>query len=164
MIKRTCFASLQRLANQYPVVTITGPRQSGKTTIVKMAFPDYDYVSLENRDYRQLAQSDPRRFLKRFNNRVIFDEFQRAPDLPSYLQEVVDSNNDKGRFILTGSQQFEILDSVNQSLAGRSAMIRLLPLSYAELYGDEHHDLDDLLFKGFYTIINKDILDHSEAL
>ena len=100
MINRTLHAYLKRDAEYYPIITVTGPRQSGKTTLVKAAFPEYEYVSLEETDTRQFARDDPRGFLHRYPGPVIFDEAQRAPDLFSYLQTTVDRNEAPGRFIL----------------------------------------------------------------
>lgn len=133
MIQRTIQAQLQKLAKMYPVVTITGPRQSGKTTLAKMTFPDYRYVSLENFDVRQMAEADPKGFLKSYAPPVIFDEIQRVPALLSYIQTIVDENKTCGQYILTGSHQPMLGEGVSQSLAGRTGILRLLPLSIAEL-------------------------------
>lgn len=133
MIQRTIQAQLQKLAKMYPVVTITGPRQSGKTTLAKMTFPDYRYVSLENFDVRQMAEADPKGFLKSNASPVIFDEIQRVPALLSYIQTIVDENKTCGQYILTGSHQPMLGEGVSQSLAGRTGILRLLPLSIAEL-------------------------------
>ena len=133
MIQRTIQAQLQKLAKMYPVVTITGPRQSGKTTLAKMTFPDYRYVSLENFDVRQMAEADPKGFLKSYASPVIFDEIQRVPALLSYIQTIVDENKTCGQYILTGSHQPMLGEGVSQSLAGRTGILRLLPLSIAEL-------------------------------
>jgi predicted AAA+ superfamily ATPase len=126
MITRNIAPILQHLARQYPVVTVTGPRQSGKTTLVKYLFPDKHYVTLEDPDVRRHATNDPRGFLVDFAQGAIFDEVQRAPELPSYLQGMVDADPQPGRFILTGSQQFELMTQVSQSLAGRTGVLRLL--------------------------------------
>ena len=133
MIQRTIQAQLQKLAKMYPVVTITGPRQSGKTTLAQMTFPDYRYVSLENFDVRQMAEADPKGFLKSYASPVIFDEIQRVPALLSYIQTIVDENKTCGQYILTGSHQPMLGEGVSQSLAGRTGILRLLPLSIAEL-------------------------------
>ena len=133
MIQRTIQAQLQKLAKMYPVVTITGPRQSGKTTLAKMTFPDYRYVSLENFDVRQMAEADPKGFLKSYAPPVIFDEIQRVPALLSYIQTIVDENKTCGQYILTGSHQPMLGEGVSQSLTGRTGILRLLPLSIAEL-------------------------------
>lgn len=133
MIQRTIQTQLKKLASMYPVVTITGPRQSGKTTLAKMTFPNYRYVSLENFDVRQMADMDPRGFLKNYAAPVIFDEIQRVPALLSYIQTMVDENKSSGQYILTGSHQPQLGQGVSQSLAGRTGILQLLPLSIAEL-------------------------------
>ncbi len=136
MIQRTLAAKLRQAAAAFPVVSVTGPRQSGKTTLVQAVFPDYHYCSLESPEERQFALEDPRGFLGQFDGPVILDEVQRAPDLFSYIQVLVDEHRDwVGRFILTGSQNFLLLQSGSQSLAGRCAVLHLLPFSLAELMG-----------------------------
>ncbi|MBI4649691.1 MAG: AAA family ATPase [Bacteroidia bacterium] len=124
---------IKDLINYYPVITITGPRQSGKTTLVRNIFPDLPYYSMEDPDIRESILSDPRSFLKKFSDKVIIDEVQRAPELTSYLQRIVDENPKNCRFILTGSQQFEVINTISQSLAGRTAVLKLLPLTINEL-------------------------------
>ena len=126
---------LRAAARRLPIVTLTGPRQSGKTTLVRQTFPRHAYVSLERPDERARAQDDPLGFLSRFRGGVILDEVQRAPDLLSYIQTSVDENDRPGRFILTGSQNLLLMEKVSQSLAGRTAVLRLLPLTIAELAG-----------------------------
>lgn len=133
MIQRTIQVQLKKLAAMYPVVTITGPRQSGKTTLAKMTFPDYHYVSLENFDVRQMAEADPKGFLKSYAAPVILDEIQRVPALLSYIQTIVDENKSSGQYILTGSHQPQLGQGVSQSLAGRTGILQLLPLSISEL-------------------------------
>lgn len=133
MIKRTLTDKIISLARQFPVVSITGPRQSGKTTLAKMAFPDYAYISLEEPDERDFATADPKGFLKRFAGGVILDEIQRAPMLLSYIQGIVDKEDLPGHFILTGSQQLPLMGGVSQTLAGRTAIVNLLPFSLDEL-------------------------------
>lgn len=136
MIKRTLAAKLKRAAAQFPVVTVTGPRQSGKTTLVEAVFKRHDYVSLELPDQRNFAIEDPRGFLGQFRGPVVLDEVQRAPDLFSYIQVIVDERRGRaGQFILTGSQNFLLLQSISQSLAGRCAVLHLLPFSLSELTG-----------------------------
>ena len=135
MIEREIKPRILRAAEQYPAVSITGPRQSGKTTLARDAFPDYEYVSFENADVREQFEENPRDFLVRYRSRVIFDEAQRVPSLFSYLQEVIDDSGEPGRFVLTGSQNFLLMKSITQSLAGRVALFTLLPLSLAELSG-----------------------------
>src|SRR5438105_15652766 len=129
LFERTLKPVLLSLAGQYPVVTVTGPRQSGKTTLCRVAFPDKSYISLENLDQRSFATEDPRGFLGHYPDGAILDEIQRAPGLLSYLQTRVDEDPRKGLFILTGGQQFEIMSRIDQSLAGRTALLKLLPLS-----------------------------------
>lgn len=133
MIQRSLEPRLRELARDVPAVAVTGPRQSGKTTLCRMAFPDRDYVSLEPLDTRDFARMDPRGFLRQYARDVILDEVQRAPDLFSYLQEAIDEDPTPGRFILTGSQHFGLSEAISQSLAGRIALLRLLPLSLDEL-------------------------------
>lgn len=133
MFDRLLQKKLISLSKQYPVVTITGPRQSGKTTLVKATFPRKRYVSLETPDDREYAEADPRGFLKQLAGGAIIDEIQRVPNLLSYIQTLVDEKQKEGLFILTGSQQLLLLDHVTQSLAGRTALLRLYPLSAEEL-------------------------------
>lgn len=142
---------LQR-SRKYPVVSITGPRQSGKTTLAQTLFPDHAYVSLERPDYREQAQEDPNRFLRAFRDGVILDEVQRAPDLFSYIQVIVDESQRPAQFVLTGSQNFLLLENISQSLAGRIAIFRLPPFSFSELQSSQyaHDDLDTYLFTGTY--------------
>lgn len=168
MIDRNIAPLLVKLAGQYPVVTLTGPRQSGKTTLVKALFPGKPYVTLEDPDIRRFAADDPRGFLAQYKSGAIFDEIQRAPELPSYLQGLVDANPAPGHFILTGSQQFELMTQVTQSLAGRTAILRLLPLTLAEVQRfnktPKSPDLASTLLKGFYPRIHDKNLEPSQAL
>src|SRR5699024_2039038 len=124
---------LKQLAEQYPVVTLTGPRQSGKTTLCRALFPDSAYASLEDPDVREFAHDDPRGFLAQYPDGAIFDEVQRCPEIFAYLQRIIDDDPRPGRFVLTGSQQFELLSGITQSFAGRVALLNLLPFSIAEL-------------------------------
>ena len=133
MIARKIEKQLRTLAEMYPVVTITGPRQSGKTTLAKAVFPGHTYASLENIDLRTAAESDPKGFLKSFPAPVIFDEIQRVPQLLSYIQTMVDENQTSGQYILTGSHQPLLGQSVSQSLAGRTGLLQRLPFSIPEL-------------------------------
>ena len=132
-VARNLHKALLDRARYAPVVTVTGPRQSGKTTLCRAAFPELDYVSLEPLDNRQFALDDPRGFLERYAGGAVIDEIQHAPDLLSYLQEAVDEDPRPGRFILTGSQHLGLVAAVAQSLAGRTALLRLMPLSLDEL-------------------------------
>lgn len=156
MISRTLQAELQAQLHEYPVVTVLGPRQAGKTTLVRTALPDYDYVSLEDPESRLIANEDPRAFLKAHASNTIFDEIQRAPQLLSYLQGIVDADNRPGRFVLTGSHQLELHAAISQSLAGRTGILHLLPLSIAELAaaGIRFDNFEDYAFCGFLPRIH----------
>jgi len=166
MIDRELAAKTVQLASQYPVVTITGPRQSGKTTLCRMLFETKAYVSLEDVDERNFAQSDPRGFLARFPEGAVIDEIQRVPDLLSYIQTIVDNFQKEGLFILTGSQQFELLEGITQSLAGRTALVRLLPFTLGEAYGPNAKKMavDPVLYTGFYPRIFDKRLNPTEAM
>jgi uncharacterized protein len=152
MIERLLQPRVLDLAQRYPVVTITGPRQAGKTTLCRMAFPKMRYVSLEAPAEREFAIRDPRGFLERFDSGVILDEGQRAPELLSYIQVAVDESGTPGRFVLTGSQNLLLLDSISQSLAGRTAIVHLLPLAWEELqkFRAAPKDLFPVLWSGGY--------------
>ena len=152
MINRNLEPAIRRLLKKFPIVTLTGPRQSGKTTLLKNAFPSFRYVSLEDPDKRDFAQNDPRGFLKNYSGRCILDEVQRVPSLFSYLQTKVDADNKTGQYILSGSQNFMLLSSISQSLAGRVALLRLLPFSFAELKSNMllPASLEQTIFTGFY--------------
>ncbi|MBK1617357.1 AAA family ATPase [Lamprobacter modestohalophilus] len=156
MIPRLLQGELLTQLNEYPIVTVLGPRQAGKTTLVRLAMPDFDYISLEDPDNRQLAAEDPRAFLKAYPDRVIFDEIQRAPHLLSYLQSIVDADNRTGRFVLTGSHQLELRAAISQSLAGRTGLLHLLPLSIAELSGGgiTFDSFEHYAFNGFLPRIH----------
>lgn len=146
-------AAIGEAARFFPVVTLTGPRQSGKSTLLRHLFPDLPYCSLENPDERLAAQDDPRGFLDRYISGVVIDEVQRVPDLLSYIQTIVDEHPER-KFYLTGSSNFALLKSVTQSLAGRTAVFELLPLSLHEIAGiDRDKDTDAMLFDGFYPSV-----------
>ena len=151
-------------AKRQPVVTLTGPRQSGKTTLCRQAFPDRPYVNLERPDTREFAHTDPQAFLAGLGDQVIIDEIQRVPELLSWIQVEVDARPAPGRFILTGSHQFELVRQVAQSLAGRTALLRLLPLSIAELPDHDSVPTDTLIHRGGYPRIHSDALDPAVAL
>ena len=154
LVNRSIETVLQVLSTKYPVVTITGPRQSGKTTLCKKVFANKPYANLETPDIRQFAMDDPRGFLAQYPDGAILDEIQRAPDLVSYLQPMVDEDQREGLFILTGSQQLEVSNTVNQSLAGRTALLKLLPFSIEEIQSTfPLPDIDNLLYQGFYPRI-----------
>lgn len=151
-IEREITPVLKTLAKQYPIVTITGPRQSGKSTLLKNQFPEYTYLSLENPDIRDQALDDPHGFLAKYPDKVIIDEIQRAPKILSYLQTHVDHENKEGMYLLSGSQSFLMMHGLTQSLAGRTALLTLLPFSRSELF-QAHilpETLDELIYKGLY--------------
>lgn len=149
LITRTAEKELRTLAGQFKAVAVVGPRQSGKTTLVRMAFPDKAYVSLENPDTRRFAIEDPRGFIAGYPDGAILDEIQRTPDIFSYLQQVLDENKGKGRFIITGSNNFLLQENISQSLAGRVGYLYLLPLSINEL--PKHKlSVNEQIHKGFY--------------
>ncbi len=153
MVSRAVSKKLKQLAGKFPVVGLLGPRQSGKTTLAKELFPKKPYVSFENQDTVLLAIRDPRTFLSFYKNGAVFDEIQRAPQLLSYLQELVDVHKKKaGLFVITGSQNLLLLETITQTLAGRIAFIQLLPFSISELADTSFskQTLDGLLFKGGY--------------
>jgi uncharacterized protein len=155
MYLRDASETLARFSSGFPVVTLTGPRQSGKTTLARAQFPEKPYVSLENPDERDFALSDPRRFLARFPDGAILDEIQRCPTLFSWLQGVVDERQRMGEFVLTGSSQFDLMAGISQSLAGRVGRVELLPLSLPEMNkaGCLPENLDELLLNGSYPAI-----------
>ena len=165
MIERDITPRLTRLFQQYPFVTVTGPRQSGKTTLCRAAFPGLAYANLEAPDQREFAESDPRSFLEQFDEGAILDEIQHVPALLSYLQVLADEKRRNGLFVLTGSEQFRLSDAISQSLAGRTALLKLLPFSLAERQRAGASDtLNDILFSGFYPRIHDQGLDPRQAL
>ena len=163
-IDRDLAPRLEQAARNAPTVILTGPRQSGKTTLCRSVFPDHPYVSLEATDVRSFATDDPRAFLAQYPTGAIIDEVQRAPDLPSYLQGLIDAHPAAGRWILTGSQHFSLLESVNQSLAGRTSIHHLLPLSRGEAIRFPRYpqSLEEALITGGYPRIYDRGLDPTE--
>lgn len=151
MIKRDIITELYTQLKEFPIVTVLGPRQAGKTTMVRAALPEYDYVSLEDPETLAIVDDDPKGFLARYSSQVILDEIQRAPQLLSYLQGMVDKDNCVGRFVLTGSHQLALREAVSQSLAGRTGLLYLLPLSIAELAAADIHfeQFTDYVLHGF---------------
>ena len=154
MYTRTLSNLLTSSLESYPVLTLLGPRQSGKTTLVRYLFNHFDYQSLEDPDIREIARSDPRGFLRQLSNNVILDEFQRVPELTSYIQTLVDAPKSKRKFVLTGSNGLLLIDSITQSLAGRTELFSLYPLSVSEII-QKHPDytLYEFLFNGGYPRI-----------
>jgi uncharacterized protein len=153
MIPRAVTGELTALFQQFPVVTVTGPRQSGKTTLARAAFPDLAYRNLEDPDTRLLAAEDPVAFFRSIPDGAIIDEFQRVPEITSRIQVLVDERRGNGQFVLTGSQSFQTSDRIAQSLAGRTAIIRLLPFTIDELRGGLPSipgEVDTYLFRGMY--------------
>lgn len=160
MIKRDIELKVRQLAEKFPVVTITGPRQSGKSTLLKSLFPEYRYVSLENLDVRALASEDPKGFLKTYESKVIIDEAERVPALFSYLQTHIDESGQVGMYMLAGSRNFHLMDAIDQSLAGRTAILKLLPFSRHELKEADslNPNINSQIFTGFYPrIYDRDI-------
>ncbi len=151
MIKRHIEPEFHKQLAEYPVVTLLGPRQAGKTTLAKMALPSYQYSNLENPETRQFATDDPKAFLAQFKSNVILDEIQRVPELISYIQTIVDEQQTNGQFVLTGSHQLELREAITQSLAGRTGILNLLPFSIAELTEAKikFEQAQDYIYQGF---------------
>lgn len=155
-IPRQAIGTLSRLRQAFPVIALTGPRQSGKTTLARSKFPDKPYRTLEDPETRRLALSDPRSFLAQFPDGAVLDEIQRTPELLSYLQGVVDAQPRMGLFVITGSQQFGLLAAITQSLAGRVGLVELLPLSLSEIANVQtvgQQQLNQLMFAGGYPAL-----------
>lgn len=157
MFKRHLEAFVRKLSQYYSVLCITGPRQSGKTTLAKMLFPSLPYVSLENIDIRTQAISDARAFLEKYSSGAIFDEVQHAPELLSYMQQMVDEDPSKARFVLTGSQNLSLTNQVSQSLAGRIGLSTLLPLSLTEL-AEVNQSVFMQIISGGYPKLHKELM------
>lgn len=152
-IPRTMGSAIKEAAQYFPVITLTGPRQSGKSTLLRHLYADIPYFSMEDPDIRMTVKNDPKGFLSQFPDGVIIDEVQNVPELLSYIQGIVD-NHPKRKFFLTDSSQFGLLRSVSQSLAGRSAVFELLPLSLSEIASEDKGDsVDEILYKGFYPAV-----------
>lgn len=166
LIKRKIATRVEKLSRQFPVIGILGPRQSGKTTLAKSLFSNYQYINLEELDHRQFAIEDPRRFLQGFEDKegVILDEVQRAPNLLSYIQSQVDQWQKPGFFILTGSENILLNQHINQTLAGRIAIVTLLPLSIEELKDATllSSNVEKTLFQGFYPSLYAKEIDTRE--
>jgi predicted AAA+ superfamily ATPase len=152
MIKREAEIEIRSLAKQFKAVAIIGPRQSGKTTLVRHIFSDKPYANLENPDLRMFATDDPRGFLSNYPFGAVLDEIQRVPDLFSYLQQILDESSGNGMFILTGSNNFLLQESISQSLSGRVGYLNLLPLSLGEI-NDKQINSNQLMFKGGYPVL-----------
>lgn len=152
MIQRLLQTKLSELIQKYPIVTLTGPRQSGKSTLLRYSFPDYKYVSLEDPDIRLFATDDPRGFLSTYPDKTIIDEAQRVPTLFSYIQTHTDKAGKEGMYLLAGSHNFLLMENINQSLAGRTAILKLLPFSHTEMKKGDilPCSIDEEIFKGNY--------------
>lgn len=173
MIERHLSDQILKYSKEYPAIAITGPRQSGKTTLVRHLFPNHTYVSLESPDKRLIAQNDPRFFLTEYGEYLIIDEIQRVPELFSYLQEIIDNDPIPGKYIITGSQQFMLMEGITQSLAGRIVSFSLQPFSFSELVGlsgssfffsgkvrrSKGISFSDLCIKGLYPRVHDRNLD-----
>ncbi|MCS6934169.1 MAG: ATP-binding protein [Chitinophagales bacterium] len=166
IIQRHLTEIVRKRARKMPIIAITGPRQSGKTTLAKQAFPDYRFISLETTDSRAYAQNDPRGFLEEYGPRLVIDEAQYVPQLFSHIQDMVDLSGKTGQYVLTGSQNFKLSSSISQSLAGRVAAFTLLPFSIDELRqaGKMKKDLWTILHRGFYPRLYSRRLQPSEWL
>jgi predicted AAA+ superfamily ATPase len=163
MFDRSLKVQILAASKNYKTLALIGPRQSGKTTLAKMAFPDHNYVSLENPDSRFRAASDPKGFLAALSSDTILDEIQNVPEIFSYLQEIIDTKSDKRQFILTGSNSFQLSNKISQSLAGRIRIFTILPLMYSEIpVALRALTLDETLLKGFYPRIYDEMLQPAE--
>lgn len=157
MVKREIERLVLETASTFPAVAVMGPRQCGKTTLAKACFPRLPYVTLEDPDVRRAASSDPRYFLGRYADGAVLDEIQNAPELMSYLQGVVDAEPERmGRFVLTGSRQFSLMESMTQSLAGRIGILTMTPFTWGERYGSAlaSVDVDEMILEGLYPPVS----------
>ena len=151
MIPRTISALTQRMSQWFPVVSVTGPRQSGKSTLLRNTFPDYAYLNLETRNLRLSAQNDPVGFISSRSDKLFIDEAQYAPDLFPEIQAASDQRGTMGQYLLSGSQNFLLLNDITESLAGRVGLLQLLPLSFQEAASsDSSLTVDEFLFRGGY--------------
>lgn len=155
MIKRQIESEFFKILKYYPIATLTGPRQSGKSTFLKNILPEWNYVSLEDPDIREFCKNDPKGFLSTYPEHTIIDEAQRIPELFSYLQTQVDKTGDSGQYVLSGSQNFQLMKSISQSLAGRCSVLKLMPLSVSELKNSllAKTTTDEQMFTGGYPRI-----------
>jgi uncharacterized protein len=155
MIKRNIISEILEISKMYPIISVNGPRQSGKTTMLKQAFPEYEYISLENPDNRLFAENDPNGFLDKYSSGVILDEVQNVPQLFSYIQTFVDNSGLMGMFILSGSQNFLLMEAISQSLAGRVAIFKLMPFDFSELSSGGYLSTtyEDMIIKGAYPAL-----------
>lgn len=155
-VSRNIDKAIRFLLGKYPIIAVTGPRQSGKTTLLKTTFSDYRYISLESPDNRTFAENDPKGFLKLYDDKVIFDEVQRVPSLFSYMQTIVDDSQKMGQFILSGSQNFHLMQNITQSLAGRVALFKLFPFDFNELRQANllGANFAETILRGFYPAIH----------
>lgn len=158
MVERRLTKSLLKAAKTFKVVTITGPRQSGKTTLARMAFPEYKYYDMDNLMLIQRYEADPLSFLEPQDGRFIIDEFQTIPSVCNYIKVISDEQNSPGQYVLTGSNQFEYMKGVSQSLAGRTALLKLLPLSWDEMFKDSKSEIFTAIQRGWYpALLNEDL-------
>lgn len=152
MVERTLSKFISKNGKKFPIISVTGPRQSGKSTLIKNLFPKYKYINLEDADIREYAEEDPRGFLESQGTKVILDEVQRVPVLFNYIQGIVDKTNKPAQYVLSGSQNFLMMESISQSLAGRVALFKLLPFSYNEIQDlkNKPKNAAEAIYKGFY--------------
>ena len=152
MINRGISEIILKDINYYSVIGLTGPRQSGKTTLVRSLFPEMLYTNMEDLSQKEFAENDPKLFLDQSSRGMIIDEIQRVPALLSYIQTIVDENNSPGMYVITGSQNLLLMEHISQTLAGRISLFNLLPLSLREIYNKNRNipSLEQVLYKGLY--------------